>query len=134
MVDVENISEIYWSRLSSTNNPGPVLARFLGELLRISIDKSHIIMMNRLLRIYDRFLILLSVMDLENVKELNKEQSLYPLLFTICRRRFEAKHSTSVIVQYESLDREINSLNKQIEKMNTQKIKIPSSDDLGKDN
>lgn len=132
MVDIENISDLYYERISNTTNPGPVLARFMGELTNRSITKSHVIMMNKFVRNYGRFLVFFAVLDLADVQNLG--DNLYPLLSAICKRRFERKHSSSVVVQYEKLNREVSEIEKQISHMKNHKIKFPSSDDLGKAN
>jgi len=52
MTENENLSDLYYERLSSTTNPGTVLARFMGELIDRPINKSHIIMMNKMVKNY----------------------------------------------------------------------------------
>ena len=130
MTENENLSDLYYERLSSTTNPGTVLARFMGELIDRPINKSHIIMMNKMVKNYGRFLVFFSILDLSDVRDLG--ENIYPLMSAICKRRFEKAHVSSVIVQYNKLDREITKLDEEAAKVRKSKIKFPSSDDLGK--
>ena len=122
---MENQSEFYYEKLKNSQTPNTVLMEFFHEITGRDIGRSEIIMINKLLKLFGRFTLFFSIMDLTKVRSL--EGNLYALLYTICRGRFENAHSTDTVVAFESLDRELNALEKQLEKNSRSKIKPPPS-------
>lgn len=125
---MENQSEFYYEKLKNSQTPNQVLLEFFSEIMGKEITRSEVIMINKLLKLFGRFTVFFSIMDMSNVK--NLEGNLYGLLYTICRNRFEKAHAVDTITAFESLDKEIASINKQIEKISKKKLKIPSPEGL----
>ena len=128
--DIENVAELYYERLKNTTNPGATLTKFMCELIDREINRSYVIQINRLIKIFGRFNVYFSIIDLSNVRNLGED--IYPLLYTICRSRFEKAHNSFAVVQHESLSRTINEIEKRVERAKKSKLKPPSGDDLGK--
>ena len=126
---MENSSEFFYEKLKNSNNTGPILAAHYCSLYDVEMTKSVIIMCNRLLKTFDRFLVFFSILDMYGSYPDGVETP-YPLLFTICKRRFEASHKDSVIRSRESLDGYLRALEKDIESLSKKKLKIPSSEGL----
>lgn len=120
---MENIAELYYEKLKVTTNAGLVLAHFFTEITGKDAGRSEIIMINRLLKLFNRFTVYFSIMDLSKSEIL--EGNLYPLLYTICRNRFERIHEGEMSPAFQSLEREVNKLEKQIERMKSRKLKFP---------
>ena len=126
----ENIAELYYERLKTTTNVGATLAKFMCELIDREVNKSHVIQVNKLIRVFGRFNVYFSIIDLSNVRDLG--ENIYPLLYTICRSRFEKSHTSDTVVQFRKLTKEINEIDKSIEKAKRTKVRPPSGDDLGR--
>lgn len=125
---MENLVEFYYEKLKNSQEPNKVLMELFYEVTGINVGRSEIIMINKLLKLFGRFTLFFSIVDLSSVKSL--EGNLYGLLYTICNRRFERAHNNETVNAFESLSRELNSLEKQIEKISKKKIKAPSSEGL----
>jgi hypothetical protein len=126
---MENSSEYYYEKLKVSDKPGNILAAMFCSLYNIEITKSEIILFNRLLKVFSRSMIFFAVLDAVG-SYTEKIENPYPLLYTICKRRFEAAHGDSFIQAREDLKPFIASLDKSIEKQKKAKIKIPSSKGL----
>lgn len=126
---MENSTEFYYEKLKSDNNPGAILAAFYSSLYDIQTTKSEIMMCNRLIKIFGRFTVFFSILDMAGTYP-NRPEVVYPLLYTICKRKFESAHGDSIIQARESLDSFINNMNKEISKQRKSKIKPPSSKGL----
>jgi len=129
---VENSSEYYYNKLKDSITPGNILAALYCTLYSRDITRSEIIMFNRLLKIFDRFLIFFSILDMVGSKPIALDNP-YPYLFEICKRRFESAHGDFSIQARQSLDGLIRSLDKQIEEVTSKKFKVPSSKGLEPD-
>lgn len=127
---LENLSDIYFERLSQTTNPGGVLARFLCEILELDITKAHIIMMNKLIRVFGKYTVFFSVLDIYSYSE--TPTRLYPSLYRACQRRFESAHGASMLTPLESLDRAVQAIGKEISKVKKAKLKMPDPSVLEK--
>lgn len=126
---MENSSEFYYEKLKNTTNPGPVLAALFGSLYDIVPTRSEIIMMNRLIKVFGRFTLFFSVLDMAGTYP-DKVENPYPLLYTICKRKFEHSHSDSFIQSHESLDKFLDGVEKELNILKKSKIKVPSSKGL----
>jgi len=124
----ENLAELYYERLRTTTNPGATLANFMCELTGKEPSKSYVIQINKLIRIFDRYNVFFSIIDLSNVRDL--KDNIYPLLYTICRGRFEKQHQSSTVVQFNKLDKELRDIGKDIEKAKKARFTPPSSEGL----
>lgn len=128
---MENQAELFYEKLSSSTNPGKILLDFFREITSKDAGKSEIIMINRLIKIFGRFTVYFAILSLSKYEgKLNGD--LYPLLFTICQGRFERVHNDASNPAHESLDREINQLDKEAEKVKkaAKKMNVPSPEGL----
>jgi len=132
MGDMENQAEFYYEKLKSQANPGLVLLEFFREMTGLEGGRSEIIMINRLIKLFGRFTVYFSIMDLSKNDKLSASGNLYSLLYTICRSRFEKIHSDTFSPAYESLERVIGLIEKEAEKVRkaSAKMKVPSSEGL----
>lgn len=128
MSEMENIAEFYYEKLKVTTNAGLDLAHFFTEVIGKDAGRSEIIMINRLIKLFGRFTVYFSIMDLSKSERL--EGNLYPLLYTICKNRFERIYNGEISPALQPLNKEISNLQKQIEKMRGKKIKFPKSEGL----
>lgn len=128
MGDMENQAEFYYEKLKSQANPGSVLLEFFRELTGLGGGRSEIIMINRLMKLFGRFTVYFAIMDLSKIERL--EGNLYPLLYTICKNRFERIHDTIFSISHESLDRQLTALKKEIGKTKISKSKLPKAEGL----
>lgn len=126
---MENRSEFFYEKLKNSSNPGATLATYYGSLYEIEVGRAEIIMFNRLLKTFDRFMVFSATTSIYGSYP-NGVENPYPLIFKICQSRFEASHQDSVIQSRQSLDQYLRALDKDIEKLNRKKIKIPSSEGL----
>ena len=128
---MENSSDYYYEKLGKENNPGVILAAFYCSLYDMKVTRSEIIMFNKLVKTYSRFIVFYSILDITGTHEKPLDTP-YPYLAAICKRRFESAHMDSTLQARESLDRYIASIDKKLEKMekNKNKLKIPSSEGL----
>lgn len=124
---MENTSEFYYEKLKNSTNPGSVLAGLYCSLYEFIPTKSEIIMMNRLVKVFGRFTLFFSILDMAGSYP-DKVESPYPLLYTICKRKFEQAHGDSLFQSHESLDKFIGNVEKEIQGLKKMKLKIPSSE------
>lgn len=129
MSEMENQAELYYEKLSKSTEPGRTLLEFYRDITGKDAGRSEIIMINRLIKIFGRFTTYFAIMDLSKY-EGKLEGNIYPLLYTICKNRFERVHDTTFSVAHESLDRELKLLQKEIEKVEKSKAKLPTSEGL----
>lgn len=126
---MENSSEFFYEKLKTAEKPGTILATMYCLLYEIPVTKSEIIMFNKLIKVFGRFTVFFAIIDASGSYE-DRIEKPYPLLYTICKRKFEASHPDATIQSRESLEPFIADLDKSIAKMQKSKIKIPSSEGL----
>ena len=132
MGEMENQAEFYYEKLKISVNPGQVLLEFFREMTDKEAGRAEIIMINRLIKMFGRFTVYFAIMDLSKYQSDQLNGNLYPLLYTICKSRFEKIHNDTFSPAHESLAREIASLEKEAEKVRkaAAKMKVPSSEGL----
>ena len=129
---LENSSEYYFEKLKSSTNPGAILSAMYCTLYDKEPSRADIIMCNRLIKVFGRFTTFFSIIDMAgSYPELPTNP--YPLLYTICKRRFEVSHIDSNINARESLEGYISDMQKEIEKVKKQKITIPMLEEREQD-
>ncbi len=128
MNEMENMAEFYYEKLKVTTNAGLDLVHFFKEVTGKEAGRSEIIMINRLVKFFGRFTVYFSILDLSKVERL--EGNLYPLLYTICKGRFERIYNGEISPALQPLNKEIASLQKQIENMKGKKIRFPKAEGL----
>ncbi len=131
MGEMENQAEFFYEKLKVTTNAGQVLLEFFREMTNKDAGRSEIILINRLIKMFGRFTVYFAIMDLSKYKD-KLEGDLYPLLYTICKSRFEKIHNDVSNPAYESLSREINLLEKEAERVRkaAKKMNVPSPEGL----
>ncbi len=126
---MENSSEYYYELLRKAEKPGVTLAKFYCLLYKKDITRSEITMFNRLMGVFSRFTIFTAILDMHRSQPQGMEDP-YAYLHEICIRRFESAHSDSILQARKSLDKYIKSIDEEIEKNKSKKLKIPSSEGL----
>lgn len=130
MSDMENTVEYYYEKLKNATNVGTVMAAHFASLYDVQPSKGIIIMCNRLVKTFGRFTVFFSIVDMAGSYPEPMENP-YPLLYTICKRKFEAAHGDLFIQSYEPLDNFLSSIDKELKTVQKQKrLKIPSSEGL----
>ncbi len=132
MGEMENQAEFFYEKLKNQANPGLVLIEFYAEVTKLPTGRSEIIMINRLIKLFGRFTVYFAIMDLVRYDGKLTGQ-VFPLLYTICRSRFERAHDTVFSASHESLDKQLNQLEKELEKSKKAKGKFPSPEGLDLD-
>jgi hypothetical protein len=122
----ENSADLYYERLSNSTNPGLVLAQFFGNVFDRTISRSEVILFNRLLKIYGRFIVYFTILDMSSMSELNFD-NLYPLLSYFAKKRLDQKYGI-IMVESQNLDKLANTYEKAIEKQKKTKLSIPELD------
>lgn len=128
---MEDSSNYYYNQLAKSDNPGVVLATFYCEQYNKKFTRSEVIMFNRLLRMFNRFLVFFATVDAIGSNP-NGMENPYPYIFRICKTRFESSYQDSSIHARESLDKYLQKLDGEIEEFRKikNKLKIPSSEGL----
>lgn len=129
--NMENSSEIFFIKLKNSEKPGVTLASYYCTLFGLDVTRSEVIMCNKLVKAFGRQNVFYAIQDIGNRSEPPEEP--YAYLYEVCRRRFEASHIDSTYQARVSLESYISGLEKEIENVKKQKIKIPSSEGLKKD-
>jgi hypothetical protein len=130
MGEMENQAEFYYEKLKVSINPGQVLLEFFREMTSLEAGRPEIIMINRLIKMFGRFTVYFGIMDLSKYRSDQLIGNLYPLLYTICKSRFEKIHKESFSPAQESLDKLLKELDKEREKARKSKGKVPSPEGL----
>jgi hypothetical protein len=123
-MDGENLADIYYEKLSTTTNPGLVLAQFYRDVSNKPMTKSEIIMFNKLIKTFGRFIVYFSIVDLANTDIKGNPIALF---HTVCKNRLEKKYGIVLNLE-ESLEKEINRMDKAIKAQETTKLEIPDID------
>ena len=123
---MENISDLYYNKLDSSS-PGNVITTFYGALFDRKTTRREIIMFNKFIKLYGRYITFFSVMDMLNLKELD-HSNLYGVMNYYCKKRFEKAHPMSSLPSSTKLstlktDRTIESLKKE-------KLIVPDVEEL----
>ena len=130
MGEMENQAEFFYEKLRVSTEPGRVLLDFYRDTINENAGRSEIIMINRLVKLFGRFTVYFSIMDLSKYDSKDLTGNVFPLLYTICRSRFERAHNVSMDSSQEPLDKILKELEKEREKARKSKGKIPTSEGL----
>jgi hypothetical protein len=126
---MENSSEYYYEKLKNSISPGLVLAAMYGVLYDFQQGRSEIIMMNKLIKIFGRFTVFFSILDMVGTYP-DKQENVYPLLYTICKKKFENAHSSILTQSSQPLDKYLKNIDKTLDSLSKKKVKIPSPEGL----
>lgn len=130
MGEMENQAEFFYEKLRISTNPGQVLLEFYRDIINENAGRSEIIMINRLVKLFGRFTVYFAIMDLSKYDSKDLTGNLFPLVYTICRSRFERVHNVSMDVSQEPLDKMLKELDKEREKARRSRGKVPTSEGL----
>jgi hypothetical protein len=122
IMDAENVSEFYYEQLKDTTNPALVLSRFFGSLFSRDYGRSEVILFNRLLKIYGRFTVYFSLLDMTSMTEINFD-NIYGLISYFAKKRIEQKYGI-LVIETRSLDKEVGVLEKLIAKQKKVKLNV----------
>ncbi len=122
---VENAAEFFYEQLSTTTNPALVLSRFYGEVFNREYGRPEVIMFNRLLRIYSKYTVYFSILDMSSMDNINFEAGTFGLLSYFCKKRIEQKFGIQVS-NLINLDKDVDRLEKDIEKQKNIKLEARS--------
>jgi len=116
MTETEGLSDLYFSKLKTSVNPGVVLAQFYGAIMGLEIGRSEIIMFGKLVKIFGRSSVFFSVIDISRID--TPKEFPYGLLHHICRTKLEKSTEESLaLTSMYSLERKITELEKEIAKI-----------------
>jgi hypothetical protein len=128
MDDIENSSEFFYEQLSSTKNPALALAKFADTLFSRPVNRTDIIMYNRLIAIYGRFTVFFGILDMASMPEVDFERGVFGLLSFMCKRRLEAKYGI-VMLDQKDLNKEAQTIGKLIEKQKKVELEVRPLDE-----
>lgn len=128
MGEMENLAEFYYEKLKTSTNPVIEIGHIFKTAIGRDGTRGDFMMLNRLIKMFGRFTVFFSVMDLSKIERL--EGNLFPLLYTICSNRFEKSHGAEASPALQSLDKMVEKIEKDREKLKASKIKIPSAEGL----
>lgn len=111
---MENVAEYYFERLSKSLTPGPVLTELYGALYNFKTTRSEIIMFNKLIKVFGRFTVFFSTIDLAGTYPVRQDNP-YPLLYAICKNKFERTHHSAFLRASTPLDKYLENIDKEIE-------------------
>lgn len=128
---MENSAEFYYERLKKEDNPGVILAAFYCSLYDTKVTRSEIIMFNKLVKTYSRFMVFFSILDVSGSYPEQPDKP-YALFSAICKKRFELTHLDSTLQSRENLDKYLSKIDEEINqiKKSRKKLRIPSSEGL----
>lgn len=116
---VENLAELFFSKLNSSPNAGVVLAQFYGALTGVQVGRSEIISFSKLSKVFGRTSVFFSIIDVSRKESFTEFP--YGLLHTICKNKLEKTLQSDIdITGQHSLERKITDTNKEI--LKTKKV------------
>jgi len=83
----ENLFEIYRTELLDSKDPGKTLRKLYWELLEVSPNRSDIIMINKLIKVYGRWNVFYAVVEIYGMKNPVLEKNTYGLFKTIIDKK-----------------------------------------------
>ena len=83
----ENIVTVFYDRLADAKNPASFLVGLYAQIFSLPFDAKLIPQVAKLVKLFGRKNVFLSIVDLAFVKQFNPKENCYPLLSYICKRR-----------------------------------------------
>lgn len=120
---VENIANYYLEQLKNNVDPAITLAKFYWELFSKSPESKDIVMFKKLVRVYGRDDVYMSILDLTSVKDLNLD-SPYGIFNYICKSKVE-KRLKGVSEPDYTLEKRAEELKKELNKRKRIEIRSP---------
>lgn len=128
---MENSAQFFYEKLRTTTNPGLLLAQFYGEQTSKVIGRSEVIACNRLIKTFGRFSLFFAILDVTRNPEEIYGNDIYPLLYAVCKNRFEREFHDTSSVSSEDLSKTLKTIEKAIEQTKKEKVIFPDSSKLG---
>lgn len=123
---MENKTEYYYEQLKDTITPGVTIADYYCKVYGIEKTKSETMMFNRLVGIFGRFVVFFSVSRMIGTYP-EKQENVFPLLYTICSNRFEETHGEFTMQSRENLSKVIKDMQEQIAEQRSARKFTPRS-------
>jgi hypothetical protein len=120
-MQIEDLGNTYIQKVETADNPGAVLTKFYSELFDFPYDVRMIGQFNKLVKLYGRFTVFLSLMDMYDIQDLN-HQKIFSLITYLCKRRFNTENSNAV----SNMQDEIKEHEKRIKEAKKSKLEIRS--------
>ncbi len=112
----ENLAELFFSKLKTSQTPGVILAQFYGALFNVEYGKSEIIKLSKLTKVFGRNSVFFAIIDLTKGSDFTEFP--YGLIHYICRTKLERNLGAEVTsASFDSLDRSITEAKKEILKV-----------------
>lgn len=116
---MENLYNYYYEQLPKTTNPGRLLTEFFVRLfdLEQKPTRSDFILINRLVKIFGRFIVFFSLVDVagrENITA-TSVRDVYGYLFTVCKSKITQQIEPDAYASQVNLEPIVNKYIKQIE-------------------
>jgi hypothetical protein len=122
---MENIADLYYEKLEKTDRPGNVLARFYEGIFDKPFSVQDVIMFNKLLKVYGKYVPFFAVLDLFSYEKAEIKENMFGLLSYYCKRRMEQKMAIVVLNDaYKNLDKDAKSISDRIEEQKENPIKV----------
>jgi len=123
---MENIADLYYEKLSKDDRPGNILAKFYEVTFDVPYSIQNIVMFNKLVRIYGKYIPFFAILDLFSYEGVEIKTNMFGLLSYYCKKRMEQKTEMVVLNDsYKSLDKSVKDILERIDeqKKNPAKIK-----------
>lgn len=114
---MENIADYYYDQLETSTNPGVLLAGMYSKIFDIKLEAKHYMMFNKLVRLYDRFLVFNAILVMAGIENVNHEKSLFPLFTEIISRKYGKRVDKSNIESKNNGIKIINDMEKKIKEL-----------------
>lgn len=114
-LELENIADLYYEKLSNDPRSGNILAKFFEDLFSRPYSTQNIVMFNKLVKVYGKYIPFFAILDMYSYENAEVENP-YGLLSYYCKKRLEQK--TALVVfndAYKNLDAYADKLTARID-------------------
>jgi hypothetical protein len=118
---IEDLANDYIQKLEIADNPGSILTKFYSELFDLPYDVRMIGQFNKCVKLYGRFTVFMSLMDMYDIQDLN-HQKIFSLIIYLCKKRFNMENSDAV----SDMQDEIKEHERRIKEVKKSKLEIRS--------
>jgi hypothetical protein len=128
----ENIAEFYYNELTKVNSKsaGKILLGMYCSIFDIEKPgRSIIIMINKLVKIYNRYIVFFAITSVALNPDFNPNVANYALFTHICNKRFEKRTDIANVESMKYTDSYIKRVEKKKKKLEGEDLVIPESID-----
>jgi hypothetical protein len=123
-ITMENTADLYYEKLGSTDKPGGVLAKFYEEIFSRPYSVQDIILFNKLVRVYGKYIPYFAILDLFSYEKAEIGDNMFGLLSYYCKKRLEQKTEVAVLNDaYKNLDTVADKVLERIEQLKDKPFK-----------